>query len=295
VRILVTGASGQLGSELVALAPAVPHEILGVTAAECDIRDADAVESMLRDSSPHMVINCAAWTQVDLAESHRDEAFAVNAGGAANLARSCAGSGALLCHLSTDYVFGTAGAPLDETAEPLPLSVYGASKLAGEDAVREALPDRHVIVRSAWLFGREGPNFVLTMLRLAREQRPIRVVADQQGSPTWTGHLAPALLRLIELDARGTVHLTAGGSTTWCDFAQAIIDEAGFTRPAVERITTSDYPTAATRPRYSVLDNRRWRELGQAPLPGWREGLRAYLAQLTEKTAHAGSGRENSP
>ena len=281
MRILVTGAAGQLGGDIVALASSSGHDLTGVTRDQCDVRDAGAVAALMRRLRPDAVINCAAWTQVDLAETHREEAFAVNADGAANVARACADGGTLLVHVSTDYVFGDSrDLPIDEGAQVFPLSVYGASKAAGEDAVRKALPYRHVIVRTAWVFGRKGPNFVLTMLRLAGEQRPLRVVADQTGTPTWTGHLAPAVLRLLDLDVQGVVHLTASGSTTWRDFAQAIVDEAGFEGVEVEPITTADYPTPARRPAYSVLDNRRWRELGQPPLPDWREGLRGYLARL---------------
>jgi dTDP-4-dehydrorhamnose reductase len=290
MRILVTGASGQLGGDLLALRPQA-HELVGVGHAECDLRDPSALARVLRRARPDAVINCAAWTKVDLAESHREEAFAVNADGAANLARACATAGTLLCHLSTDYVFrGDADLPYDEAADTFPLSVYGASKLAGERAVESILPYRHVIVRSAWLYGRDGPNFVLTMLRLARERGRLRVVADQTGSPTWTGHLAPALLRLLELDPQGVVHLTASGATTWHGFAEAIVAEAGLAGVPVEGITSDEYPTPARRPRFSLLDNRRWREMGQPPLPGWRDGLRAYLAELGAAGAPAAAG-----
>jgi dTDP-4-dehydrorhamnose reductase len=289
MRILVTGARGQLGSELLALAGSTPHQLTGAGTAECDLRSPASVDAALRRTRPDAVINCAAWTKVDLAESHREDAFSVNADGAAHLARACATTGSLLCQISTDYVFrGDQDAALDETVEPFPLGVYGASKLAGERAVQAILPYRHVIVRTAWLYGREGPNFVLTMLRLAREQRRLRVVADQTGTPTWTGHLAPAILRLLELDPQGIFHLTASGSTTWHGFAQAIVHEAGLGGVVVEPLTTADYPTAAQRPRFSLLDNRRWREAGQPPLPDWREGLRAYLAGLRDSGALPG-------
>lgn len=287
MRILVTGASGQLGSELSAL-PTSHHEITAVTHTQCDLRDAAAVDELLRSMKPDAVINCAAWTKVDLAESQPEEAFAMNRDGAANVARACAATQTLLCHMSTDYVFGdSAGQPLDEGAQPDPQNVYGASKLAGEDAVRSILPNRHLIVRTAWLYGRQGPNFVLTMLRLAQEQPTLRIVADQTGSPTWTGHLAPALLRLLEIDARGIFHLTSGESTTWHGFAEAILRDSGMGRVNVEAISSADYPVAARRPAYSVLDNRRWRELGEQPLRPWREGLRAYLARINAKAESA--------
>ncbi len=281
MRILVTGASGQLGGELTALGPHSEHAITGVTSSECDIRDAAAVAATVARVRPQVVINCAAWTRVDDAESQREAAFAVNEDGAANLARACGGAGAMLCHISTDYVFGgVRDAPIDEGAPTFPEGVYAASKLAGERAVQSILPFRHAIVRTGWLYGRDGPNFVLTMLRIARERGRLRVVADQTGAPTWTGHLAQALLRLVEQEAQGVVHLTAAGETTWHGFATAIVEEAGMPGVPVDPIATEDYPVAATRPRYSVLDNRRWREMGQPPLPPWRDGLRAYLAAI---------------
>jgi dTDP-4-dehydrorhamnose reductase len=135
------------------------------------------------------------------------------------------------------------------------------------------------VVRTAWLYGQDGPNFVLTILRLVREQRPLRVVADQRGTPTWTGHLAPAILRLVELGVPGTYHLTNSGETSWHGFAEAVLAECGVDRP-IDAITTADYPTPARRPAYSVLENRAWRRLGEPPLPDWREGLRGYIAEL---------------
>jgi dTDP-4-dehydrorhamnose reductase len=228
---------------------------------------------------PDAVINCAAYTRVDGAESDSDEAYRSNALGPRLLAAACTSTHTRLCHLSTDYVFdGTSNTPVDEWARPAPLGVYGASKLAGELEVR-ALCSDHVIVRTSWLYGQSGPNFVLTMLRLARESGVLRVVADQQGSPTWTGHIAPTLVDLLEQGHCGTFHLTNSGVTTWHGFAEAIVKDAGLSDIQVEAIATSDYPTAARRPMYSVLDNRAWRLLGGLPLPDWREGLRAYLRE----------------
>jgi dTDP-4-dehydrorhamnose reductase len=280
VRILVTGASGQLGSELVARRSTLGHEVVGVTHAECDVTDRGSVHRALDGATPDAVINCAAWTKVDLAESHREQAFAVNADGPALVAAACRGRNIPLCHLSTDYVFdGIATAPIDEHAEPHPINVYGESKLEVERGVRAALPGAHLIIRSSWVYGREGPNFVLTMLNVARERGELRVVADQVGTPTWTGHLARALVRALELGARGTMHLTSSGSTSWHGFAEAILGESGLTGVPVHAIPTSGYPTPAARPGYSVLDNRRWRELGEPALPAWRDGLREYLRE----------------
>lgn len=260
-------------------AQATPHEVTALSHRECDIADPEAVDRWLGRSGAEAVINCAAWTRVDAAEAEPEAAHRANALGPRVLAERCDAAGALLTHISTDFVFdGTATTPIDESATPHPLSVYGASKLAGEDEVRRHT-ERHQVVRTAWLYGQDGPNFVLTILRLARERDRLRVVADQRGTPTWTGHLAPAILRLVELGRPGTYHLTSSGETTWCDFARAVLAEAGVERP-VDAIATAEYPTPAHRPAYSVLDNRAWRMLGEAPLPEWPEGLRAYLAEL---------------
>jgi dTDP-4-dehydrorhamnose reductase len=279
VRILVTGGDGQLGRELFDSATAASHDVSATTRADCDISDPTAVARVLDEIRPEVLVNCAAWARVDDAESHRDDAYRANALGPRILAGACATRGVLLVHLSTDYVFdGSAKAPIDEWQQPSPHSVYGASKLAGENEVR-ALARRHQVVRTSWLYGRQGPNFVLTMRGAAEQGKPLRVVSDQVGAPTWTGHLAPALLRLIARDIPGTFHLTNSGQVSWHGFAQAIVDATG-SAATVTPIATADWPTAAPRPAYSVLDNRVWRMLGEIPLPDWHEGLVAYLASL---------------
>jgi dTDP-4-dehydrorhamnose reductase len=275
MRVLVFGAGGQLGRELIALCGDA-SEVIGLTRARCDVAEDGAAAAALREYRPDAVINCAAWTNVDAAETQRDEAFSANAHGPLLLAQACVASGALLCHVSTDYVFdGTATSPIAEDAPTSPLGVYGESKLAGEEAIRATAP-RHQVVRTSWLYGQDGPNFVLTMLRLGAERAELRVVADQHGAPTWTGHLAPGLLRLVEDGTPGTYHLTNSGETTWCDFARCIMRGAGL-GARVEQTTTAEYGAPAPRPSYSVLDNRAWRALGMAPLPSWEEGLHAYL------------------
>jgi dTDP-4-dehydrorhamnose reductase len=280
VRLLILGSRGQLGGELEALSRSAGHATTAVDIDECDITDPEAVDRWLAESGAEAVINCAAWTQVDAAETSSDAAYRANATGPRVLAARCEAAGALLTHISTDFVFdGTASAPIDEGTLPHPLSVYGASKLAGEEEVRRGCR-RHQVVRTAWLYGRTGPNFVLTVLRLARERDRLRIVADQHGTPTWTGHLASAILRLVELGTPGTYHLTNSGETSWHGFAEAVLAECGVDRP-VDAITTAEYPTPAHRPAYSVLDNRAWRLLGEPPLPPWREGLRAYVAELS--------------
>jgi dTDP-4-dehydrorhamnose reductase len=286
MRIEVVGSRGQLGRELLTTLAATSHQASGHDVESVDIREPGSVAALLDEVRPEAIINCAAWTKVDAAEADEAAASRVNADGPRVLAEACRARGILLCHLSTDYVFdGTATAPIAETASPNPQSAYGRGKLAGEEGVRANLAS-HQIVRTAWLYGQEGPNFVLTMLRLARERPALRVVADQWGSPTWTGHLAPALIRLVERGVPGTYHLTNSGSTTWRDFAQAIVEEAGLRVP-VESITTAQFPTPAARPSYSVLANRAWERLGETPLPDWREGLRAYLAQRTAASPEA--------
>jgi dTDP-4-dehydrorhamnose reductase len=272
MRVLVVGAGGQLGRELVGLGA------IGLTRAQCDISRPGAAAQALQQHRPDAVINCAAWTKVDAAETERDEAFRANAQGPRLLALACNQAGVLLTHVSTDYVFdGTATSPIAEDAPTRPLGAYGESKLAGEVAVRQAAP-RHQVVRTSWLYGQDGPNFVLTMLRLGAERDELRVVADQRGAPTWTGHLAPALLRLARQGTPGTYHLTNEGETTWCAFAAAIIEAAGL-RARVVPTTTAEYGARAPRPAYSVLDNREWRRLGEAPLPAWEEGMHAYLRE----------------
>jgi dTDP-4-dehydrorhamnose reductase len=275
----VLGTGGQLGGDLVDAGDRQGHEMIGLTRAECDITDSAAVQRAVTATRPQVVINAAAWTQVDAAEEHEAAAEAVNATGAGLVAAACAAAGIRCCYVSTDYVFdGTATSPIPEHVAPAPRSAYGRTKWHGEVAVREQCPD-HIIVRTSWLYGRHGPNFVLTMLRLASERPELRVVSDQSGAPTWTGHLAPAMLRLLDIGPPGTYHLTEGGVTTWYDFAVAITRARGLAVEVIP-ITSAEYPTPAARPAYSVLDNRAWRDLGETPLPDWQEGLRAYLARL---------------
>jgi dTDP-4-dehydrorhamnose reductase len=281
VRILLTGGAGQLGRELLDTAAAQGDEVRSTTHPECDITSPTQVRAVLDDAAPDVLINCAAWTRVDAAEAEGESAFLINAIGPRVLAGACAARDILLAHISTDYVFdGSATSPIDEWQRPNPRSVYGASKLAGEHEVR-ALARRHLVIRTSWLYGREGPNFVLSMLRAAATRPELRVVSDQVGSPTWTGHLAPVVLRAIARDVPGTLHLTNSGVVSWHGFAEAIVAAAGRSTPVIP-ITTAEYPTAAPRPAYSVLDNRAWRLLGEDPLPEWREGLTSYLATLPD-------------
>ena len=279
MRVFIAGANGQLGSELAKVAERAGHRVFATDVDTCDLLDPRSVARNLDQAIPDLVINCAAWTKVDAAETEQQGARRLNVEAPANLAIACYERGLPITHISTDYVFdGTATSPIAEDAAPHPASVYGQTKLAGEQAVMEA-NGRAQIVRTAWLYGQKGPNFVLTMLRLAREKKKLRVVADQYGSPTWTGHLAPAVLRLAGIGRAGVFHITNSGQTTWSDFAKLAIETAGI-KAKVIPITTAEYPTPAPRPAYSVLDNAAWRDLGEEPLPDWSEGVRAYVAEL---------------
>ncbi|MEO8899594.1 MAG: dTDP-4-dehydrorhamnose reductase [Candidatus Dormibacter sp.] len=281
MRILVTGGNGQLGRELQDAARAAGHHVDATGRGDCDIADPDAVARTIASSDPEVIVNCAGWTKVDAAEDNLDAAYRSNAIGPRVLAAACAQRSLLLVQISTDYVFaGTADVPIDEWQQPAPQSAYGITKLAGENEVR-SIARRHQVIRTSWLYGRDGPNFVLTMLRAAAAGRPLRVVADQLGGPTWTGHLAAGVLRLIERDVPGTYHLSNAGVTSWHGFATEIFVGAGIDAD-VAPIATAEYPTPAPRPAYSVLDNRACRLLGEPPMPPWQDGLRSYLAELAE-------------
>lgn len=282
MRILITGGNGQLGRELTDAARAAGHRVDCTGRDQCDITDPVAVARTIAATKPEVVVNCAGWTKVDAAEDNVDGAYLGNAIGPRILAGACARGNLLLVHMSTDYVFdGTARTAIDEWQPPAPRSTYGLSKLAGENEVR-TIARRHLVVRTSWLYGRDGPNFVLTMLAAAAAGRSLRVVADQVGAPTWTGHLAPRVLRLIERDLAGVFHVTNSGVTSWHGFATEIFAAAGIEADVVP-IGTADHPTRAPRPAYSVLDNRACRLLGEPPLPAWQEGLRCYVAELRER------------
>ncbi|MGB1141221.1 MAG: dTDP-4-dehydrorhamnose reductase [Halioglobus sp.] len=284
-KIIVVGAGGQLGTELLSTAPA-DVECIGLTRAELDLSDADAVSRCLEQSAPEQVINAAAYTAVDKAETEPEAARAGNVEAPAKLARACAARGVRLLHVSTDFVFdGSASSPYPPDAEPSPLGEYGRTKLAGEQAVREALPDA-LVVRTAWVYSAHGNNFVKTMLRLMAERDELNVVADQVGTPTWAKGLARALWLAVDRPAlAGTLHWTDAGACSWYDFAVAICEE-GVAMDILPReidihpISTDQYPTPATRPAYSVLDkSATWRELETQGIH-WRKQLRAMLKEL---------------
>ncbi|GAB3283156.1 dTDP-4-dehydrorhamnose reductase [Parahaliea aestuarii] len=280
----MTGAGGQLGSELAATAPQV--EVLTLGRDALDIVDGEAVLRRVAGLKPDLVINAAAYTAVDRAESERDQAFAINADGPANLARACSETGARLFHVSTDFVFdGSVSRPYRPGDATAPLGVYGASKLAGEQAVQAALPEA-LILRTGWVYSRFGGNFVKTMLRLMGERERLGVVADQVGTPTWAAGLARALWAFAERPALGGVyHWSDAGVCSWYDFAVAIAEEGlarGLLPRAVEvaPIPAADYPTPAQRPAYSVLDKSgSWRDL-ETSGTHWRVQLRHMLDGL---------------
>jgi dTDP-4-dehydrorhamnose reductase len=275
VRLLVTGAGGMLGGAVADAAARAGHEVCALTRAELDITDADAVRRAVREAGAQAVVNCAAYTDVDGAESDRAGAQAVNATGAHNVAAAAAAGGAAIVHVSTDYVFdGSKDGPWLESDPTGPLGVYGETKLAGEHAVAQANRD-HVIVRTAWLYGAGGRNFVDTMLSLGATRDEVAVVTDQVGCPTWTGHLAAALVQLAQgPPATGIHHIAGAGSCSWNELAREVFDRAGLDC-RVAPATAADHPRPARRPANSVLGSERAGALVLAP---WQDGLAAYLA-----------------
>jgi dTDP-4-dehydrorhamnose reductase len=275
VKLLVTGAAGMLGRDVMLAAENAGHEVVGFGHAELDVTDAEGVAKKLEAERPGVAINCAAWTDVDGAEESEERATEVNGKGAGNVAAAAAAVGASVVYVSSDYVFdGSKSAPYVETDQTAPLSAYGRSKLAGEEATRAA-NKRHFIVRSAWLFGTAGPNFVETMLRLATDHGEVLVVRDQVGSPTYTWHLAYGIVRLIEGVEFGIHHMAAAGACSWYEFAREIFDQAKV-ECKVMSATTEMLGRPAPRPAYSALASQREHAI---ELPSWQDGLGAYLAQ----------------
>jgi len=276
MRVLVTGANGQLGSELVRLyAARSGDEVLGIDLPELDITSTESVAHTVSEFKPDVVINCAAWTAVDAAEENEPAAMAVNGEGPEKLAAACRVTGAWLVQISTDYVFsGEAFSPYDEDASPDPQSAYGRTKLAGEMAVQSMLPDAHYIVRTAWLYGHEGSNFVKTMLRLESERETIDVVDDQIGQPTYAADLAAQIVALVDArPAAGTFHGTNSGEVSWHGFTQEIFRQIGANPARVVAVTSEQFVRPAPRPAYSVLGHRRWAEVGLTEMRDWREAI----------------------
>jgi dTDP-4-dehydrorhamnose reductase len=280
-RWLVAGAGGMLGRDLCAALADAGHDVTAAGHQDLDITDPEAC---LAAADGHDVVaNAAAWTAVDDAEAHEPEAFTVNATGAANLARATAAAGARLVQVSTDYVFdGTATTPYAEHAPLAPRSAYGRTKAAGEWAARALCADTY-LVRTAWVYGEHGGNFVKTMLRLAGERETLDVVDDQRGQPTWTVDVANAVVRLVEAGAEpGTYHATSSGSTTWCGFTKAIFADLDLDPDRVRPTTTEAFPRPAPRPAYSVLGHEAWHAAGLDPIRDWRTALQQALPRITD-------------
>lgn len=295
-RWLITGSYGQLGTDLQRVLALTPDEVVrAVDVDVLDITDSAAVGAAIEDFSPDILVNAAAYTAVDPAEENEELAFRVNATGPAVLAAAMARHEGRLIHVSTDYVFaGDAVRPYEVHDTPDPRSAYGRTKLAGELAVQELLPDRSYLVRTSWVYGATGANIVKTMARLESERDTVSVVDDQRGSPTWSADLARALVELARSDATpGIYHCTGAGDTTWFGFTQAIFEELGVDPARVLPITTEEYPLPAPRPAYSVLSHAAWRAAGLTPMPPWRDALRAAFAESGDafrEQAGAGTG-----
>lgn len=286
-KILIAGANGQLGWELQRTAPS-GATLFTTDVGDLDITSATAVQAFVEHTKPHVIINAAAYTAVDKAEQEQGAAFAVNTDGAANLAKAAQQCNVRLIHISTDFIFdGKKSTPYLPADTPNPLSIYGASKLKGEQRVQEITQGGALVIRTAWVYSSHGTNFVKTMLRLMREREQLGVVADQVGTPTWAKGLANAIWSFVaQTDLKGMYHWTDAGLASWYDFAVAIQEEAlqlGLLDKAVpiRPIPTTQYPTPATRPAYSVLDKTAaWVSLEFSPVH-WREQLRQMLKELS--------------
>jgi dTDP-4-dehydrorhamnose reductase len=270
-----------LGLDVAAAGTAAGHEVVALARAELDVSEPESVSATVARIAPDAIINCAAHTDVDGAESDRDGAAAVNATAPGLLGAAAARCGAWIVHVSTDYVFDgeKASGPYVESDATGPRSVYGATKLLGERALALSAPDGHTIVRTAWLFGAGGACFPQTMLRLARGRDTLTVVDDQVGCPTFTGHLAPVLVQLVDGRLPGVLHLAASGQCSWFEFAREIFRQAAVS-VTVDPCSTSQFPRPARRPAYSVLRSER---PGAPVLPDWREGLREYLVAVAAR------------
>jgi dTDP-4-dehydrorhamnose reductase len=281
-RWLVTGAAGMLGRELIGVLRAQGEEVTGLTRGDLDITNTVAVREAVAENKPEVVVNCAAWTAVDDAETQEAQAFEVNGHGAANLAAACRDAGARLMHVSTDYVFdGEASKPWAEDDLPAPRSAYGRTKLAGEHAVLSQLPGAGYVVRTAWLYGEHGPNFVRTMIRLEASRPTVHVVTDQRGQPTWTRDVAYQLAALTRAGADpGIYHATSSGETSWFGLAREVFRLIGADPDRVQPTTSSQYGRPALRPAYSVLGHGAWAAAGIPPIQDWRTALHQAISTL---------------
>lgn len=280
MRVLVTGVSGQLGYDVARVLAQRGIEYRGTSSKDLDITDRAAVEHLMQSYRPDAVIHCAAYTKVDLAEDEPERCWAVNADGTRNLAAACREIGAKMLYISTDYVFPGTGEQFRRTDDPVsPVNTYGRSKLAGELAVQSLL-ETYFIVRISWVFGKNGNNFVKTMLRLAETRTELTVVCDQIGSPTYTADLAPLLCDMVQTERYGIYHATNGGTCAWSEFAKAIFELAD-KQVTVYPIPTSAYPTRAVRPLNSRMSKECLHSNGFQELPEWKNALVRYLKEIT--------------
>ncbi len=277
-RLLVTGAGGMLGRDLVDAAAAGGWEVLGLTRSMLDVTDAGACRDAV--AGVDAVLNAAAWTDVDGAEAHETDAHAINAIGAQHLAAAARAAGAVLVQYSTDYVFsGETAAPWQEDAPRDPVNAYGRTKAVGEMLALDAHPEGTIVLRTAWLYGAHGPNFVHTMSRLYREHGALTVVDDQHGQPTWTRDLAQQTLQVLDAGVRtGILHGTNSGRTTWCGFARAIVENLGGDPASVHPTTSAHFPRPARRPTHSELGHDAWSAHGLSPMRPWRAALDDAMA-----------------
>jgi dTDP-4-dehydrorhamnose reductase len=284
LKILITGANGQLGNEFRTLAAGFPaYEFIFLSREELSIADAGNVREVLLKHRPNCLVNCAAYTAVDKAETEKELAMAINAEGPGVLAEVCAELHAKFIHISTDYVFdGSSAQPYREDAPTGPINTYGITKLRGEQLVLEKNPEA-IIIRTSWVYSQFGNNFVKTMMRLMKERESINVVSDQVGSPTYAADLAAAIMHIIESgdasNAKGIFHYSNEGQISWHEFAQAIKELTG-SNCTVNPIPSSAYPTPAKRPQYSLLDKSRIRAEFGLEIPGWRESLEVCVGKL---------------
>ena len=281
-RWLIAGAGGMLGRDLLTRLRCDGVPVTALARRDLDVTDAAAVRDAFARSRPDVVVNCAAWTAVDAAETHESDALAVNGHGPANLAAACLAGGARLVHVSTDYVFGgTARRPYAEDAVPAPRTAYGRTKLAGEQAVLRRLPHASYVVRTAWLYGAHGPNFVRTMIDLQRRRPAVDVVDDQRGQPTWAADVAAQIVALIESAAApGVYHATSSGETTWCGLAREVFRLVGADPARVRPVGSGTLDRPAPRPGYSVLGHAGWDRAGLRPIGDWRHSLSQAVPSL---------------
>lgn len=278
MRILVTGARGMLGTDLVCVLEEKGHEVFATDVEELDITQPDFLARMIGDICPDVVVNCAAYTNVDKAEEEPDRAYRINGLGVNNLALACEGHDIELCHISTDYVFdGTKKGPYTPDDRPNPINAYGRSKLAGEESIREIMK-KYYIIRTSWLYGKYGKNFVTTVLDLAKRQGDLRIVSDQIGSPTWTVTLARVISVIIGTEKYGMYHVTdrTGGGISWYEFAREIVRLFGMKADVVP-VKAGDLGSLAKRPRNSVLDLIATESILNVEMPYWKESLRGFF------------------